>query len=99
MMKKTLAALAAAAAIALVTIAVPSDANAQRCRGACVGGAVAAGVVGGALLGAAIANPYGVAPAPVYVAPAPVYAEPVCRVRRERFWDGYAWRVRTVEVC
>jgi hypothetical protein len=33
------------------------------------------------------------------VAPAPVYAEPVCRVRRERFWDGYAWRVRTVEVC
>jgi hypothetical protein len=97
MMKKTLAALAAAAAVALVTVAVPGEANA-RCRG-CVVGGVAAGVVGGALLGAAIANPYGVAPAPVYVAPAPVYAEPVCRVRRERFWDGYAWRVRTVEVC
>jgi hypothetical protein len=97
MMKKTLAALAAAAAIALMTVAVPGDANA-RCRG-CVAGAVVGGIAAGAIIGGALANPYYTAPPPVYVAPAPVYAEPVCRVRRERFWDGYAWRVRTVEVC
>jgi hypothetical protein len=24
---------------------------------------------------------------------------PPCRFVRERFWDGYAWRFRRVEVC
>ena len=56
------------------------------------------GLAAGAIIGGALANPY-YGPAPVYVAPAPVYVEPACRVRRERFWDGYAWRVRTVEIC
>jgi hypothetical protein len=96
-MRKTLPALAAAAAIALMTVAVPGDANA-RCRG-CVAGAVVGGIAAGALIGSALANPYG-PPGPVYVAPGPAYvAEPVCHVRRERWWDGYMWRVRSVRVC
>ena len=40
------------------------------------------------------------APPPVYYAPEPVYVEePVCRVVRERYWDGYGWVYRRVEVC
>ena len=40
------------------------------------------------------------APPPVYYAPEPVYAdEPVCRLVRERYWDGYDWRFRRVQVC
>jgi hypothetical protein len=97
MMRKTLPALAAAAAIALVTVGMPTQADAQR-RGGAVAAGVLGGVAAGAIIGGALANPY-YGPGPYYVAPAPVYAEPVCRVRRERFWDGYAWRVRTVEVC
>jgi len=58
---------------------------------------VAGGLIGGALLGGAIAASR---PAPVYVAPAPVYVEePACRLVRERFWDGYGWRMRRVQVC
>jgi hypothetical protein len=31
--------------------------------------------------------------------PGPVYVEePACRLVRERFWDGYGWRVRRVQV-
>jgi len=45
-------------------------------------------------------RPVYVAPAPVYYAPAPVYVEePVCRFVRERYWDGYGWVYRRVEVC
>ena len=56
-----------------------------------------AGLIGGALLGGAIAASR---PAPVYVAPAPVYVEEApCRWVRERYWDGYGWRVRRMEVC
>ena len=30
----------------------------------------------------------------------PVYVEePACRLVRERWWDGYGWRVRRVQVC
>lgn len=39
-----------------------------------------------------------VAPAPVYVAP--VYLPlPECHLGRERFFDGYAWRSRDIQVC
>ena len=32
--------------------------------------------------------------------PEPVYVdEPVCRLVRERYWDGYDWRFRRVQVC
>jgi hypothetical protein len=28
-----------------------------------------------------------------------VVEEPACRYVRERFWDGYDWRYRRVEIC
>ena len=42
-----------------------------------------------------------IASRPAYAAPAPVYVDeyPACRMVRERFWDGYGWRVRRYEVC
>jgi hypothetical protein len=90
-MKKTLAALIAVAAIAGSLTATPASAQ----RGVAAG--VAGGLIGGALLGGAIAASR---PAPEYYAPAPVYVEePPCRWVRERFWDGYGWRFRRVEVC
>ena len=53
---------------------------------------------GGAIVGGAIASSR-----PAYGAPAPVYVEeapyPACRMVRERFWDGYEWRFRRIEVC
>lgn len=80
-MTKTLTTLGAAAVLAMVTVAAPTDASAQR------GGAVAAGVIGGlaagAIIGGAIASqPRYYAPAPVYVAPAPA----VC-VERQWVWS------------
>ena len=66
-------------------------------------GNIAAGVVGGLLGGALIGGAMAARPAPppqVYYAPAPVYVEePACRWRRERFWDGFGWQYRHVQVC
>ena len=60
---------------------------------------VVGGLIGGALLGGALAS-RPAPPPPVYYAPAPVYVEePACRLVRERFWDGYDWRYRRVQVC
>jgi hypothetical protein len=66
-----------------------------------VAAGVAGGLIGGMLLGGALAaRP---APPPAYYAPppAPTYVEeePACRMVRERYWDGYDWRFRRVEVC
>ena len=90
-MKKTISAFLAVATIA-GSLASVAPANAQ--RGVAAG--VAAGLIGGAIVGGAIASSR-----PAYAAPAPVYVEegPACRMVRERFWDGYAWRFRRVEVC
>jgi hypothetical protein len=89
-MKKTFAALVAVATIAGSLAATPASAQ----RGVGVG--IAAGLLGGAIIGGAIASSR-----PAYAAPAPVYVDdyPACRLVRERFWDGYGWRVRRVEVC
>ncbi len=96
-MKKTFAAMFAVATIAASLNATPAHAQ----RGVAAG--VAAGLIGGAIIGGAIASsrPVYAAPAPVYAAPAPVYVEeyPACRMVREKFWDGYGWRVRRYEVC
>jgi len=67
-------------------------------------GNIAAGVVGGLLGGALIGGALASRPAPpppVYYAPAPVYVEEPspCRWARERFWDGYGWQYRRVQVC
>ncbi len=93
-MKKTISALVAAATVATSLISVMPAAKAG--DGAVAAG-VAGGLIGGALLGGAIAASR---PAPVYGGP--VYVEeapPPCRWVRERFWDGYGWRFRRVEVC
>jgi len=100
-MKHTLIALAAAG---LVAAALPSSAQA-RCDGCGVAAGLVGGLAAGAIIGGAIANnhPHHDELAPVYVAPPPprVYYEdgPVCHVERQRFWDGYGWRHRRVEVC
>ncbi len=88
-MKKTFAALIAVTTLAGSLAATPASAQ----RGVGVG--IAAGLLGGAIIGGAIASSR-----PAYAAPAPVYVEePACRLVRERFWDGYGWRMRRVEVC
>ena len=93
-MKKTFTALVAVATIAGSLVSVAPSARADNGR---IAAGVAGGLIGGALLGGAIAASR---PAPVYVAPGPVYVEePACRLVRERFWDGYGWRVRRVQVC
>ncbi len=98
-MRKWFIALVAALAIAGSAVTLPGEANAGS-----RGGAVAAGVLGGIAAGAIIAGaaaPYYYAPPPppVYYAPAPAYYGPPCRWVKERFWDGYYWRVRRVQVC
>ncbi len=84
-MKKTLMALGAVAALAISAVAMPAPAHAQ--RGVAAG--VAAGLIGGAIVGGAIASQNG------YYGPG--YGD--CYVQRQRFWDGYGWRVRNVRVC
>jgi hypothetical protein len=90
-MNKTISALLAVATLAGSLAVTPASAQ----RGVAAG--VAAGLIGGAIVGGAIASQrpvYG--PGPVYVEEAP---PPVCHWVRERYWDGYAWNFRRVEVC
>ena len=87
-MKTTIAAFVAVASIAAASFTTTTPASAQRYLCA----AVAGGLIGGAIVGGAVASSR---PAPVYVEGPP----PPCRFVRERFWDGYAWRFRRVEVC
>jgi hypothetical protein len=109
-MRKTLVALAAVTTVAVSALAAPSPAHAQRGLGAALFG----GVVGGAIVGSALAGPgyygpgyygpgYGYYGGPAYVAapgyyaPGPYYGG--CGWQRQRFWDGYGWRMRNVRVC
>ena len=100
-MKKTLMALGAVAVLAVSAVAVPAPAHAQ--RGVAAG--VAAGLIGGAIVGGAIASQNGYyGPGYGYYAPGPAYVVepgygPDCFIQRQRFWDGYGWRVRNVRVC
>ncbi len=100
-MKKTLLALCAAATLAVSAVAVPAPAQAQ--RGVAAG--VAAGLIGGAIVGGAIASQTGYyGPGYGYYAPGPAYVAepgygPDCYWQRQRFWDGYNWRIRRVRVC
>ena len=92
-MKKTFAAFVAVATIAGSLAATPASAQ----RGVAAG--VVGGLIGGAIIGGAIASSrpaygYGYGER-VYVEEAP----PACRLVRERYWDGYDWRFRRVEIC
>ena len=100
-MRKSLIAIAAVATLALSSLA-PAPAHAQRGLGA----GIAAGVIGGALLGGALAGPgygygygpsYGYGGGPAYVGGLGYYEN--CGWQRQRFWDGYGWRIRNVRVC
>jgi hypothetical protein len=100
-MKKTLMAAAAVVTLAVSAVAVPAPAHAQ--RGVAAG--VAAGLIGGAIVGGAIASQNGYYYGPGYgpgygYYGGPTYVEgPPCVWQRQRFWDGYGWRVRNVRVC
>jgi hypothetical protein len=88
-----------ASALVAVTLAagplwLPAPARAENGN---IAAGVVGGLIGGALIGGALASR---PPPPVYYAPAPVYVEePACRWVRERFWDGYGWQVRRIQVC
>jgi hypothetical protein len=100
-MRKTLMALAAVATLAVSAVAAP--AHAQRGLGA----AIAGGLIGGAIVGGALASPYyygpGYGPGYGYYGGGPAYVADDyyggCVWQRQRFWDGYGWRVRRVRVC
>ena len=84
----------AAVALAAGPLLLPVSARAENGQ---IAAGVVGGLIGGALLGGALASRP--APPPVYYAPEPVYVEePVCRVVRERYWDGYGWVYRRVHV-
>ena len=107
-MRKILVALAT---IGTLAFSASAPAHAQRALGA----AIAGGLIGGAIVGGAVAaSPYYYGPGPYYYGPGPgpayygpgyapgyVAAEDPygCYWQRQRFWDGYAWRIRRVRVC
>lgn len=95
-MKKTVAALVAAATVAGSLVSVAPAARA----GDGVAAGIAAGLLGGAIVGGAIASSRPAYGGPVYVAepPPPPYG---CYWQRQRYWDDYygVWRVRPVRVC
>jgi hypothetical protein len=104
-MNKALMALAAVATLAVSAMA-PAPAKAQRG----VGAGIAAGIIGGAIVGGALAGPgyygygpgyYGYGPGYGYYGGGPAYVADYggCVWQRQRFWDGYGWRVRRVRVC
>jgi hypothetical protein len=98
-MKKAFIALVAAVTLAGSVIALSGEAEASKS-----GRALTYGILGGVAAGALIAGAANAAPPPpppAYYAPAPTYYydEPVCRIRKERYWDGYGWSTRRVEVC
>jgi hypothetical protein len=102
-MRKTLMALAAVATLAVSAVVAPAPAHAQRGFGA----GLAAGVIGGAIVGGALAGPRYYGPGYGYYGPGygyyggPAYVadDGGCYWQRQRFWDGYGWRVRRVRVC
>jgi hypothetical protein len=103
-MRKMLVALAT---IATLVFSASAPAHAQRYLGA----AIAGGIIGGAIVGSAVANPYYYGPGPYYGGPRPypyygggpayvAAGDPYgCYWQRQRFWDGYNWRIRRVRVC
>jgi hypothetical protein len=105
--KKRVAGVAAAAILAVGSLAVAStDAPAQYRRhhggGWNTGAGVAAGVVGGLALGALATGGYGYGGyggyGGGYGAYGPAYYGG-CYITRQRVWDGYGWVIQRVRVC
>lgn len=96
--RKIVLAVAAAATVAVTALAALAPAEA---RGGRIAAGVGLGILGGAIAGAAIANSGGYyGPGYGYYGAGPVYyGGAPCYWQRERFWDGYGWRVRRVQVC
>jgi hypothetical protein len=90
------------AAAAVATLAVSTASPALAWRGGW-GPGLAAGLIGGAIVGGAIASsPYYYGPGyGYYDGPGPYYAGAYgpCGWQRQRYWDGYGWRIRNVRVC
>ena len=89
--------------LALATVPLLADMPARAENGQIAAG-IAGGLIGGALIGGALASrpTYEPPPPAIYYEPAPapvVVEEPVCRVVREEYWDGYVYRIRRVPVC
>jgi hypothetical protein len=98
-MTRTLATLAVAGTLSIGAVANSTTADARWRHHGFPVAPVIGGLAAGALLGAALAAPppyYAYAYEPIYE---PVYVGPRCYVRRERIWDGWAWRVRRIEDC
>ena len=96
-MRKLFVALVAAVAIAASSFAVTGSAEASSS-----GRALTYGILGGVAAGALIAGApyYAPPPPPPVYAPAPAYyGPPPCRWVKERYWDGYYWQVRRIQVC
>ncbi|MES2602165.1 MAG: hypothetical protein V4602_15285 [Pseudomonadota bacterium] len=101
--RKIVLAVAAAATVAVTALAAPAPAEA---RGGRVAAGVGLGLLGGAIIGGAIANSggyygpgYGYYGGPGYGYAPAYYGGAPCYWQRDRFWDGYGWRVRRVQVC
>jgi hypothetical protein len=97
-MRKVASAMLAVTLIAS-PLSLPLPARAENGE---IAAGVVGGLIGGALLGGALASRPAPPPPPpqVYYAPGPAYVEePACRFVRERYWDGYDWRFRRVQVC
>jgi len=109
-MRKILVALAT---IATLAFSATAPAHAQRYLGAAIaGGLIGGAIVGGAIAASPYGygpGYYGPGYAPGYYGPRPYYGGPAyvaapadaygCYWQRQRFWDGYAWRIRRVQVC
>jgi hypothetical protein len=93
-MNRTIAAFLAVATIAGSLAVTPAPAHAQ--RGIAAG--LVGGLIGGAIVGGAIASSRPAYGGPVYVE-GPPPPPPGCYWTRQRFWDGYGWQVRPVQVC
>lgn len=93
--------ISTALALGIIGSALVSEAPSAKAENGQIAAGVAGGLIGGALLGGALASrPAYAAPPRVYYVPAPEYAEePVCRVVRQRYWDGYGYRLRRVQIC
>jgi uncharacterized membrane protein len=98
-MRNTITALVAAATMAVAAVSIPSKAEA-RWRGGGVGAGIIGGIAAGAIIAGAANGGYGpgYGPGYGYYGGGPAYGPP-CYWQRQRFWDGYGWRIRRVRVC